>query len=333
MNSVFNFSLRAFQMLLLLCLFTLPVYSQIAISNVKEIPRLKQGITYVAMKDTASAIAQTYKEVFRYWTCSKVTFIEYKDILNYVSPDASFFTIGGFTTTSTFTHMTSSGGTRQGLSYSNTHLYLELWVCDPKQLEKWKNRKKKKDELPESVKQIIGRIELFTDFPTLADPEKIYNSDYDGNGHIRNWGPGYLKTYLQLLMAMIEKGDERSLYKGSSDPKQLRNLKKQTLYIPDYVLIKFNKFNGDESKRHEEKEILGGYKWPYQLIENEALNKKIMEEQQPVYFLVYIKSSTDKYVSVFNSQTGELIYTTYTAASYNIKDKDFEELADAVGGK
>lgn len=331
MNSVFNFSLRVLLMLLLLCLFTLPGYGQIAISNVKEIPRLKQGITYVAMKDTASTIAQTYKEVFRYWTCSKVVFIQHKDILEYISPDASFFTIGGFTTTSTFTHMTNSGGTRPGLSYSTTNIYLELWVCDAKQLEKWKNRKKKKDELPESVKKIIGRIELYTDFPTLAFPEKIYDADYDGNGHIRNWGLGYLKIYLQLLMGLLEKGAEHSLYKGSSDTKQLRNLKKQTLYVPDYVLIKFNMFNGDESKRHEEKEILGDYKWPYQLIENEALNKKIMEEQQQIYFLVYVRSSTDKYISVFNSQTGDLIYTKYKPASYNIKDDDLKDLADEIG--
>lgn len=316
---------------LLFCLSAAPASGQISIDNVNEINRLKKSVTYVAMKDTASEVVQPYKEIFRkYWTISKVEFILYNDILKYVSDDASFFTIGGYTTTSTFMRMSAQGGQRPGLSYENTHLYYELWVCDPKVLEKWKNRKKKKDELPDSVKKIIGRIELYTDFETLAKPENIYQSDYDGGGHIYNWGPGYLKNDIQLLMTLLEKEEKRWLFKSETDERQIKKLKKETLYVPDYVLIKFNKFNGDESKRHDEKDLLSDYKLPYKLISNAELNRKIIEETEPFYYLVYIKSSTDKYVSVYNSQTGELVYTTYTGISYNLKDKDFGKLEDAV---
>ena len=309
-------------------------WGQIAIANKAEIARLKNSMTYVVMQDTGSAAAQPSKDIFRrYWTCSKIGFVDYHDILDYVAPDVYFFTMGGFTTTSTFVHMTERGGLKQSSSYSNSHLYTELWFCDPKVLEKWKNRKKKKDELPDNVKRVIGRVELYTDYPTLAKPENIYQSDYDGDGHIRNWGPGYLKNDLQLLMTLLEKGEDRSLFKGNQDAKQLKNLRKDTLYIPDYVLIKFNKFNGDESKRHEEKELLGEYKLPYVLISNEALNEKIINSPQPFYYLEYVKSSTDKYVSVVNSQTGELMYSTYAPVSYNLKDKDLGKLADAIKGK
>jgi len=318
---------------LLLCLFTWRAHSQISIENVQEIPRLKKGITYVVMKDTASPTAQAYKSMFRYWTCSKVAFILNKDILQHIAPDASFFTIGGYTNTSTFMSTNSSGVTSKGLSYSNTHLYWELWICRPDELKLWKNLDKKDGKFPYKVRQAIGRIEMFTDFPSMVDPSLIYNADYDGDEHIRNWGLGYLKNYVQVLMALLEKGEERSLYKSSSDPKQLENLKKQTLYIPDYVLIKFSKFSGDESKRHKGEKLLSGYKWPYKLIGNKELNEKIMDESQPVYHLVYIKSSTDKYVSVYNSKTGELIYTTYSPVSYNIKDKDFKKLAKAIDGE
>ncbi|MCB9314635.1 MAG: hypothetical protein H6569_00710 [Lewinellaceae bacterium] len=325
---------RLFLQLSLCFLFALKAAGQISIDNVDEIGRLKKSITYVAMKDTASEVAQQYKAIFRkYWTISKVEFITYDDILNYVSDDASFFTIGGYTTTSTFMRMSAGGGQRPGLSYENTHLYYELWVTDPKVLEKWKNRKKKKDELPDSVKKIIGRIELYTDFETLAKPENIYQSDYDGGGHIYNWGPGYLKNDIQLLMALLGKDEKRWLFKSETDEKQIKKLKKETLYVPDYVLIKFNKFNGDESKRHDEKDLLSDYKLPYKLISNAELNRKIIEETEPFYYLVYIKSSTDKYVSVYNSQTGEMVYTTYTGISYNLKDKDFGKLENAVSRK
>lgn len=321
--------------LAVLCsLFTLPLAGQIALDNLNEIPRVKNGTTYIVMKDTAAAAAAPYKEIFRqYWTFSKIEFIQYKDILKFVAPDVSFFTIGGFTTTSTFVHMSSTGGRREGLSYDNTHLYLELWTCDPKELEKWQKKNKKKDDLPDKVKQVIGRIELFTDFPTLAQPDNIYKSDYDGDGHIRNWGPGYLKNYVQALMSLLEKGEKRWLYKGSSDPKQLKQLKQQVLYIPDYVLIKFNKFSGDESKKHEEQEIMAKYKYKYEIVSNTELNQKILDNSKPVFYLVYVKSSTDKYVSVYNSKTGDLIYTTYKPMSYNIKDDDLEDLSDAIKGK
>ncbi|MBK8966627.1 MAG: hypothetical protein IPM36_08060 [Lewinellaceae bacterium] len=69
------------------------------------------------------------------------------------------------------------------------------------------------------------------------------------------------------------------------------------------------------------------------MISNAELNRKIIEETEPFYYLVYIKSSTDKYVSVYNSQTGDLVYTTYTGISYNLKDKDLGKLESAVSKK
>lgn len=319
---------------LLCCLCTFPAFSQISIGEKSAIQQLKKTTTYIVMPDTGSAVAQTYKAIFQqYWTVTPTAFIEYKDILEHLSPEASFFSIGGYTTTSTFVHMTERGGRREGLSYSNTHLYLELWMCDPELLQKWQNRKKKKEELPDKVKRIVARIELYTDFPTLAQPENIYQTDYDGGGHIYNWGPGYLKNYLQCLMQFLEAGSERSLFKAHSLPAQLKNLRRQTLYVPDYVLVKFNKFNGDESKRHEVSDLFGNYKLPYVLLSNAALNEKILADAEPFYYLVYIKSSTDKYLCVYNSRTGELVYTTYTPVSYNLKDKDLEKLAEAIKGK
>jgi hypothetical protein len=312
----------------------LSAHGQIAIDNTSDLPRLKKSTTYIVMPDTASAVSQPYKAIFQqYWTYTPIAFIEYKDIYEHLGPEASFFTLGNYTTTSTFVRVNDKGVRRKGGSYSNTHLYYELWVCDPKNLSKWQNRKKKTEEMPDKVKRIIGRVELYTDYLTLLWPENIYKSDYDGGGHIYNWGPGYLKNYLQSLMALLEAGQERSLYKSELNPQQLRNLKKQTLYVPDYVLVKFKKFSGDESTRHEESDIFKSYKLPYELVSTNALSQKIIDSTEPFYHLVYIKSSTDKYVSVYDSQTGELVYTSYTPISYNIKDDDIEKLAKAVRGE
>lgn len=45
----------------------------------------------------------------------------------------------------------------------------------------------------------------------------------------------------------------------------------------------------DESKRHDEKDIFEEYKSKYKLISTSELNKKIMSETTPFYYLSYIK--------------------------------------------
>jgi hypothetical protein len=117
-----------------LSLYFLSLFSahgQIELDHISELPRLKKSTTYIVMPDTASGIAQPYKAIFnQYWTYTPIVFIEYKDIYEHLSPEASFFTLGNYTTTSTFVRVNENGVRRNGSSYNNTYLYYELWVCD-----------------------------------------------------------------------------------------------------------------------------------------------------------------------------------------------------------
>ena len=297
--------------------------SQIAITNVSEINKIKNGTTYIAMKDPNSETVKEYVNVFKSnWTISKIEFIKYSEIEKFISPENSFLTIGGYETNVQFTTLYENGSRKNGINYSNTHLYLELWTCD----EKYFQSKKKKKKFGNSDKIQVARIELFTDFETLSDPDKLFQSDYDGNGHIRNWGPGILKNYIQSLMSYLNKGENHSLYSGILNSKEMKNLKKEVLYVPEYILTKFNKFTGDETKKHDEKDIFDDYKLKYKLISTNELNQKILEGKESFYYLIYIKSSTDKYISVVNSLTGEIIYSKYTPVSYNIKSGDLKDL-------
>lgn len=301
--------------------------SQFAISNPSEIAKIKSGTTYIAMKDPNSEKVKEYIQVLKdNWTISKIEFIKYSEIEKHLSPGSSYLTIGGYETHTEFINLYQSGSMKHGIDYSNTHLFLELWTCD----DKYFTSKKAKKEFGNSHKNQVARIELFTDFKTLSDPDLLFQSDYDGDGHIRNWGPGILKNYIQSLMNLLEKGQKQSLFAGSSNTKELKRLKKEVLYIPDYVLTKFNKFNGNETKKHDEKEILEDYKLKYKLIPTEELNQKILSDKAGFLYLIYIKSSTDKFINVINSLSGEIIYAKYKPASYNIKSDDLESLFEAV---
>lgn len=307
--------------------FSFCAKSQIAITNLSELAKIKRGTTYIAMKDPSSEKSKAYIDVFKkYWTISKYEFIKYTDIEKYISPENSFVTIGGYETNVQFTKQYTNGSIRDGINYSHTHLYLELWTCS----EKYFKSEKKNKVFGRGSQVQVARIELFTDFRTLSDPDLLFQSDYDGEGHIRNWGPGILKNYLQLLMSYLNKNKDHGLFAGIQNKKELRNLKKETLYVPDYVLTKFNKFTGNESKKHKEEKIFKHYNFKYQIIPTAELNQKILADETPFYYLIYVKSSTDKYVSVINSSTGEMIYTTYQPMSYNIKSKDLKALQKQI---
>ncbi|MBK8484386.1 MAG: hypothetical protein IPL31_08625 [Saprospiraceae bacterium] len=302
---------------------TFSANSQIAISNISEIAKIKSGTTYIAMKDPNSEKAKEYVNAFKNnWTISKFEFIKYSEIEKYISPENSFLTIGGYETSTQFIKLYENGSRKNGINYSNTHLYLELWTCN----EKYFQSKKKKKEFGNSDKIQVARIELFTDFATLSDPDKLFQSDYDGNGHIRNWGSGILKNYIQSLISYLNKSENRTLYSGIFNSMEMKNLKKEVLYVPEYVLTKFNKFTGDETKKHDEKDLFEDYKLKYKLISLDELNQKILADKTSFYYLIYIKSSTDKYISVVNSLTGEIIYSTYSPVSYNIKSGDLKDL-------
>jgi hypothetical protein len=50
---------------------------------------------------------------------------------------------------------------------------------------------------------------------------------------------------------------------------------------------------------------------------------------QPIKYLVYTRSSTDKFINVFESN-GKLLYARYVKISYNFKNKDLSKLAKTI---
>ena len=318
-------NLRLFTTLVVL-LFFYRGQAQVAISNISELEKIKGGTTYVAMNDPKNKKNKEFIEIFRKnWTFSKLEFIKYTDIENYFSAENSFITLSGYETNVSFFNLYTDGSRSGGIDYSHTHIYLELWNCTDKYL---KNEKKK--ELKRKDKNQIVRLELFTDFPTLLSPENLFKTDYDSDNHIRNWGKGFLQNYIQNMVQLLNNKVERKLFTQILKKEELKKLATSTLYIPDYALTKFNNFTGDESKMHDEKDIMEDYKLSYKIITTKELNNKILEDKTGFYYLQYVKSSTDKFISIINSLTGEEIYTNYVPVSYNIKSGDLKTLSKEI---
>jgi len=287
-------------------------FSQITLTNTAEIAKIKQGTTYFAMKDPASPAAAVYvAAIKKAWSLSKVECIKYTDVEKNIAPNNSFVTLGA--------NMTTSNST---LASTETRMYLELWTTNGK----YTYDPKKRRHFNQADKIVVATIELFADYYAQNNPSAMYKMEYDAAGHFKNWGAGVLSNYLQQLCTLLEKGNECTAKTEIANTTELQKMAGSTLFVPDYVLTKFSKNSDDESKKYPEKEIFDGYTLAYKVLSIAELNEKIVNSTAPFYYLLYVKTPSEKFVTVTNAQTGEIIYLGYTAAAANFKSADLKAI-------
>ncbi len=309
---------------LILLSFSLNSVGQIAVGPIEmvklksgefelsDLKKLKSSKTIFVYRpgDNLQELKSAVEDV---WTVTEISFVPYSTFKTSNIDGFSILSIAGVNTN--VTNMSS------GMNYDHTHIYLQLWMMG-------KNKRGK----PE--KKSFCRIDLhpegkfFGEMPSGANSDAL---DYVYNdGVFRNWHPGFIRNQLQVVNQYLSDNSERWLYDNESKNSEVKQLAKNKLYVVDYALMDFNKFNGDESKRLDEAKIFKGYPYDYELINAKALSDKIIASNDPFYYLMYVKSSTDKYITVYNSKTGKIVYTKYSPASYKVKDDDLKDLAKAV---
>lgn len=309
-------SKHPFTTLIAIALFPLFSFAQITITNTAEVAKIKQGTTYFAMKDPASPTAAAYVEAIKKaYTLTKVECIKYTDVEKNIAPNNSFVTIGA--------NMTTSNST---LASTETRIYLELWTTNGK----YTYDPKKRRHFNQQDKIVVATIELFADFYAQNNPSALYKMDYDAAGHFKNWGTGVLSNYIQQLCTLLEKGNECMAKTEIANANELPKMAASTLFLPDYVMVKYNKNSDDESKKYTDKEIFDGFTLAYKVLPMTELNDKILTNTSPFYYLLLIKTPTEKFVTVTNAQTGEIIYLAYTGSATNFKSNDLKELQKTI---
>lgn len=219
----------------------------------------------------------------------------------------------------------SNGPKSTGASVTSVYLAYELWITDG--TGDTRSHVIAGVELyPES--ELFGKIYTGSTTDELsARPERTTTKmlkDYT----IYNWGPGFLKGYLKSLQDAIVNQKRRDPMYGVSENDRLISLKTDTLYVPDYVSIKYNPFTIEENETDMEDESLSqAYPYPVKLVSAEELNKLILT--QPIKYLVFTKSSSAKIINVYDSKDGALLYAT-TNRSYKFKYKDLRKLAREI---
>ncbi len=323
-----KFFLLTLNLSLILFGFATTSTAQMSISNSEDIEAFKKGTTYFGVDDPNTEKAQEYIKILKEnWTFNPIEVIPISDLPKYYAPENSYFTIGLIDKNMSYTRTVTTPDFRD-VKITNLpiyHQYFELWKFNDKYFEKEPSKRSRKDRY---VTQ-LARLEIFMDDYTLRNPYTIFQTDYSDENHLRNWGPGIFKNQIQELQKLLAKGENDGLFSKIYEKDKIQKLKEETLYVPDYIFVKRNKFKGDETERFEEKELMENYKLIYQVISTEKLNSKILNGEE-IYYLSYIRSNTDKFISIINSKTGEVIYSLYRPVSYNFSDKDMKILQEDI---
>ena len=169
----------------------------------------------------------------------------------------------------------------------------------------------------------------FGRFMVKKEPEDINKRFYSEDVFI-NYKPGFLKNYFQKISNLIQKEQNYWMYEDEYLP-ELKNLAKKTLYVPDFVAQKYMAFTGEYKKPDKAylDKMFKKYEFKYQMISSDELNKKIMSNE-PIYYLMYVRLNGERFISVVNAKTGEVVYRAYHKLGYELKSKHISKLNKAI---
>jgi len=241
------------------------------------------------------------------WDLTPLLFDDISNFGKYANdPQYSYFVIEGVSTT-----VSMSNG-----SYTNTHYYLVL-------------RNYKENVKGGAHKSGLCRIELYSNYRAMhsavngSGAAAIANRLYR-NGVYYNWSPVLLKAQLAAAQTNIKAKIRPWLFEEINDPQLSRLLAKDTLYVPLRLLNSFNKFNGDEHPYPNS--LFASYGYKYRLCSDAELYRIFETEKRGRLVFEYVKSSTDKFVSIYDLQNRKIVYKKYTHTSYNLKSKDLTQI-------
>ena len=287
-------------------LFFSNISAQLAITNLELLNELKNTTTLVFMPASDTVKHQIYRELMEeHWNLTPMKFLSYSQYTEYKYKKGYSYMLFG------------DDFINDGTSFSS-YVYFELWHWHADK-DNWDKRRKVQ----------LARMELYPDPETTFDPSLIYDYRYSTEGHIFNWSPGMFKNYMQLISRDLTKGITRTAAKTETVVEELKLLKDQTLYIPEYAFEQHNS-NQKSLGYTPAAEMMADYPYKYKVVKNEELSKMISESEGKIYYLLFVRSNSDKYFAVMEGHDGNIVYHRHTPQSINVKRSDIKKLAKVI---
>lgn len=280
-----------------------------------DMTRLKGTTTLFVLQDRDYAHAADFeKTISQAWKITPFKIIKQDEIFSYAEKGGySFFSFGG--------HYTEKSG-KMGNRLFSVHLSYDLWI--PKITKKGTLK----------VDQLYSRIILSQDAKSVWAAHTRYGHKFEEkmmeyiyqDAMFDNWGAGFLKSYLITVNSILQKDELRGRFTSDEDAESLKALKKDTLYVPDYLNVHFNPYTGRENENDkDDKTLAETYSHPVKMLPGRQINEMLINNPAPIHYLIYVHSASDKFVNVYNSEKG-LLFSRYTPISYNFKYKDLKKV-------
>jgi hypothetical protein len=186
--------------------------------------------------------------------------------------------------------------------------------------------------LKQSDHEVIAQVALSVENKAFATGAFFENNDFDGGGMLLNWSPGMVHNYLQQITTLLTDKKKKKFQDGIENKAALAALKNEILFVPDFDLMTSSMFSVKQEIRDEESTntVFEKYTYAYKVLSKEDLDKLILTSEKPIYYLLFIRHSSNKLVCVVNSKTGETIYSDATSLSMRLKSGDVKSLFKAV---
>jgi hypothetical protein len=206
-------------------------------------------------------------------------------------------------------------------SFASITLHDNSEVISDINLSSQKSRKKRliSEGLMDESQDALSIQDVFT---------TVYKKDY-----FKNLNYGMFQNYLQEISAVIESNSYGNKYKNITHV-SLKDLKTNTLVIPDYLNLKLDFIGGQfEADEAFTEKLLKKYDYKYEVNDTEKLSERIIAEED-FYYLRSAAVLDWEFVDVVHSLTGRTIFsnheTTGLFKNSNLRSKHFKELSKKI---
>jgi len=275
------------------------------------------------------------------WQFGNVTVVHYLDfnLLNHLKGNVVVAVMNSYKKTSQGKYTTSYmiRSYMDFTSYDAEHFQERIAELSELDLDSDKKEKMFYKHLNNS-KTVVARI-LYHDNPDYS--RSIISSSKDSlqvrfrkmfkEPTFRNFTLGNFFNQVKLIVRELEQDAERSVFKDYNTD-EIELLKSKTLYIPDYVLKKYDASEGIEVDDQKFKDkILSKYDYNYKFLSVEELDKKILAGED-FYYIRFTRVVSERFLEVVHSTTGAVIYNKHSAglAKYNLSPKHFKKISKKI---
>lgn len=143
-----------------------------------------------------------------------------------------------------------------------------------------------------------------------------------------NFQLGFIKNYFQILNKGLTERKTLDLEEKFIDETNIKLLKDQTLFAPEWILKRVNPFTAILKKIETPEELFKNYEYSYEMLSYNELNDKILSGEE-FYYLMHTQFNEHQILSIINSVSGAIIYSA-EKKSYNISSKDIRDISKTI---